>query len=103
MVDVILKYLRLHWIYSLVIGYFGIAILLYLVSDIHILIPCLWKTITGYECPGCGLTTAFIALLRMDWGEAWSANPMIFGLVPVFIFLILRDFRRFIHRQTGPM
>ncbi|MCS4226770.1 DUF2752 domain-containing protein [Sphingobacterium sp. BIGb0165] len=97
----VLKYLQLHWIYTIVIGCFGAAIALYMLTDIHILVPCLWKAISGYECPGCGMTTALIALLQMKWEEAWSANPMIFGLVPVFIFLILRDFRRFIHRQTG--
>ncbi|MGE8242739.1 hypothetical protein D3C87_712360 [compost metagenome] len=96
----VLKYLRLHWIYTIVIGYFGTAIALYMLSDIHILIPCLWKAITGYECPGCGLTTAFVALLRMQWAYAWSANPMIYVLVPAFIFLILRDFWRFRHTQT---
>jgi len=100
MVYLLLKYLQLHWIYSIVIGYFGVAIALYMLTDIHILVPCLWKAISGYECPGCGMTTAFIALLQMQWGDAWSANPMIFGFVPVFIFLILRDFWRFRHTQT---
>ncbi|WP_293947393.1 MULTISPECIES: DUF2752 domain-containing protein [unclassified Sphingobacterium] len=100
MVYLVLKYLRLHWIYSITMGYFSIAIALYMVSDIHILIPCLWKAISGYECPGCGLTTAFIALLQMKWGDAWSANPMIFVLIPVFIFLILKDFRRFKRRLS---
>jgi len=95
MVYLLLKYLRLHWIYTILIGYFSVAIALYMVSDIHILIPCLWKAISGYECPGCGLTTAFIALLKMQWEDAWSANPMIFVLIPVFICLILRDFKRF--------
>jgi len=95
----VLKYLRLHWIYTIVIGYFGTAIALYMLSDIHILIPCLWKAITGYECPSCGLTTAFVALLRMQWAYAWSVNPMIYVLVPAFIFLILRDFWRFRHTQ----
>ncbi|MDM1292828.1 DUF2752 domain-containing protein [Sphingobacterium sp. N143] len=91
----ILKYLRVHWIYSMILGYFGISILLYLFLDIHILVPCLWKSISGYECPGCGLTTAFMALLQLDWQRAWAANPLIYILVPAIILLILRDFGRF--------
>ena len=103
MAYLVLKYLQIHWIYTIVIGYFGTAIALYMLSDIHILIPCLWKTITGYECPGCGMTTAFIALLRMQWADAWSANPMIYAIVPVFICLILRDFWRFRNRQIDSL
>lgn len=103
MAYMVLKYLRLHWIYTIVMGYFSAAIVLYMLSDIHILIPCLWKAVTGYECPGCGLTTALIALLKMEWAYAWSANPMIYGIVPVVIFLILRDFWRFRQRQIDSL
>ncbi|WP_343559890.1 DUF2752 domain-containing protein [Sphingobacterium sp.] len=103
MAYLVLKYLQIHWIYTIVIGYFGTAIALYMLSDIHILIPCLWKTITGYECPGCGMTTAFIALLHMQWADAWSANPMIYAIVPVFMCLILRDFWRFRNRQIDSL
>lgn len=98
MVYLIWKYLRLHWVYTLVAGYFAMAIALYMLSDIHILVPCLWKTMTGYECPGCGLTTAFVAIIRLEWQLAWSSNPMIFILLPACIFLVYKDFRRFISR-----
>ncbi|WP_286841623.1 MULTISPECIES: DUF2752 domain-containing protein [Sphingobacterium] len=100
MISLVLKYLKCHWIYSLVLGYFGIAIGLYLLTDIHILIPCLWKSISGSDCPGCGLTRAFIALLRMEWQEAWLENPLIYMLVPLLTVLILRDFIRFREVQS---
>ncbi|MGE8302559.1 MAG: DUF2752 domain-containing protein [Sphingobacterium paramultivorum] len=99
MVYILLKYLKYHWIYSLVLGYFGIAISLYLFTDIHILVPCLWKAASGYDCPGCGLTTALIALLRLEFREAWLENPLIYMLVPLLTGLILRDFATFWRRE----
>lgn len=99
MVNILLKYLKYHWIYFVVLGYFGIAISLYLFTDVHILIPCVWKAVSGYECPGCGLTTALIALLRLEWREAWLANPLVYILVPVLIGLILRDFVAFWRKE----
>ena len=99
MIYLILKYLKYHWMYSLAFGYFGIAISLFLFTDIHILVPCFWKAVSGYDCPGCGLTTALIALLRLEWREAWLENPLIYLLVPALIFLILRDFTQF--RKQG--
>lgn len=100
MIYILLKYLKYHCIYSMVFGYFGIAISLYLFMDIHILVPCLWKAVSGYDCPGCGLTAALIALLRLEWWEAWLANPLIYILVPALIFLILRDFATFLTKQS---
>ncbi|MDR0263254.1 MAG: DUF2752 domain-containing protein [Sphingobacterium sp.] len=100
MIYILLKYLKYHWIYSLVLGYFGIAISLYLFMDIHILVPCLWKAVSGYDCPGCGLTTALIALLRLEWREAWLENPLIYMLVPLLTVLILRDFVAFWRKKS---
>jgi TM2 domain-containing membrane protein YozV len=35
---------------------------------------CVWKTRFGRECPGCGLTTAFVRIGRGQWRDAMSAN-----------------------------
>jgi hypothetical protein len=41
--------------------------------------PCGFLVFTGYPCPGCGLTTAFAHMVRLQLLGAWHANP--FGIV----------------------
>lgn len=44
--------------------------------------PCGFLVITGYPCPGCGLTTCFTHMVRLQIPEAVHANA--FG-VPLFL------------------
>lgn len=50
---------------------------------------CLFKLITGYECPGCGSQRAFHSLLHGDIAAAWHYNPFVFFAVPTAIFYII--------------
>ncbi len=53
-------------------------------------LPCLFHELTGWHCPGCGMTRATRALLRGDAATAWAMNPifpLIFALVFLAIFL----------------
>ena len=36
---------------------------------------CLFRGLTGWPCPGCGITTSLLALARGDVQASWSANP----------------------------
>lgn len=40
--------------------------------------PCGFLLFSGYPCPGCGLTTAFAYMVRLEVAGAWHANP--FGI-----------------------
>ncbi len=40
--------------------------------------PCGFLVFSGYPCPGCGLTTAFAHMVRLEVLGAWAANP--FGI-----------------------
>lgn len=42
--------------------------------------PCLFRTLTGWQCPGCGMTHAVVALLRLDIRTAFACN----ALFPVY-------------------
>ncbi|WP_239177540.1 DUF2752 domain-containing protein [Actinoplanes octamycinicus] len=48
-------------------------------------LPCPLRTLIGVPCPGCGLTTAAVALVRGDVAAAFHANPVIFGLAALAV------------------
>ncbi|WP_251619980.1 DUF2752 domain-containing protein [Odoribacter lunatus] len=53
-------------------------------------LPCLIKRYLGIECPGCGLQTAILLLLKGEWKAAFVTYPALFGLILFFILGGLR-------------
>ena len=47
-------------------------------------IPCVFRLLTGFMCPGCGNTGAAMALLRLDIPTAVVFNPM---AIPEFFYI----------------
>jgi hypothetical protein len=43
--------------------------------------PCLFYRLTGFYCPGCGITRALHALVHGDLARAWAMNPLLFVLL----------------------
>lgn len=41
--------------------------------------PCLFRTLTGFYCPGCGMTRALHALVHLDLVTALRMNPLVIG------------------------
>ncbi len=37
---------------------------------------CMFRTLTGFQCPGCGLTRSFVAMPRGEFRTALRLNPM---------------------------
>lgn len=57
-------------------------------------IPCIFRKITGWSCPGCGMTTLVMSLLSGDVAGARAANPFIFYTWPVIlVFLIWNEIK----------
>ena len=50
-----------------------------------IYIPCIFHEITGYKCPGCGITHLVFALLKLNFKEAFTSNPLVFIYMPFII------------------
>ena len=53
-------------------------------------IYCLFKKLLGIPCPGCGMTRAYLALLRLDIRGAFEMHPM-FWSVPILLVFYLFD------------
>lgn len=53
------------------------------VSATGIAVPCVFRLVTGLQCPGCGVSRMCLALLRLDFASAWAANPAIMALLPL--------------------
>jgi hypothetical protein len=80
--------------------YFFISILLKISLNIDITFPCLFTKIFNFHCPGCGLTRAFIEILKFNFIEAWRFNPMIYLILPASLFFITKDFIDFKNKQN---
>lgn len=52
--------------------------------------PCLFLRWTGIQCPGCGLSRAWMAALRLDLAAAFSFHPMFWAL-PVLALVYILD------------
>lgn len=50
---------------------------------------CIFKILSGYDCPGCGSQRAFHSLMHGDIADAWGYNPFVFFAVPTAIFYII--------------
>lgn len=57
--------------------------------------------LTGFPCPGCGMTRAMFALMRGDFALAWSLHPFSYVLIGFCLslgirrYLLLKDCKRY--------
>lgn len=58
---------------------------------------CLFQRLTGFDCPGCGLTRAFLLIPRGRWALAFDLNPAAFLIYLLFLFLIVKIILQRIH------
>lgn len=78
---------------SLIVGYY------FLSKYTGFGIPCIFKTITGYDCPGCGVTRMIFALIRLDFQSAFNFNPLVFIYFPFIIFYFLYEDYLYIYER----
>lgn len=48
---------------------------------------CPFYKITNLYCPGCGITRMILSIIQGDFYQAFRYNPLLFLLIPVFVFL----------------
>lgn len=70
----------------------GIGILYYIFIRITgLAVPCIFRKITGFLCPGCGITRSIIAAVRLDFAKAFSYNQFIFIALPALAYIIVKN------------
>lgn len=65
----------------------------YLLNIIHWLeahqLPCMFKSVTHIDCPGCGFQRSFITLLQGHVSESFLIYPALIPILLLFSFLML--------------
>lgn len=46
---------------------------------------CMFRVVTGYDCPGCGSQRAIHALLHADFISAWRSNALLVLSLPFLV------------------
>ncbi len=82
----------IKWAIIVVIAYFVLA-------KNYLYSLCPMVVITGFPCPGCGLTRAGVRLLRLDFAGAFQIHPFIY---PIVVCLGILGWNRYIrNRRMG--
>jgi hypothetical protein len=50
---------------------------------------CAFKRYTGYDCPGCGIQSAFIELLKGHIGESIRLYPALIPMIVTLLFILV--------------
>ena len=56
-------------------------------------IPCIWRSLTGYPCPGCGLTRAFASISNFNIIESIRFNPEALLFTAIAILAVITPVR----------
>lgn len=68
------------------------GVIYYLLAMAGLRIPCMFNYVTGYYCPGCGVTRMCINLLQLNIYKAFRSNPAVFVLLPFLAAIFIRQF-----------
>lgn len=79
---------------GITLGYLAFVFAMYRLG-----VRCLFRTVLGFPCPGCGMTRALVSFLHLDFAAAAAYHPMVFAL-PVMYLYFLFDGRLFRQRAA---
>ncbi len=92
------------WLYMLGLIIMPLFALLWHIAGRLGLLPgfCLFRSLTGIYCPGCGATRAFHMLLRLDIKTSLIYNPVVLYSVALGLIFYVSQTLRFISRGRLP-
>ncbi|MNK21525.1 hypothetical protein D3C87_397840 [compost metagenome] len=69
----------------------GLVCVYYLIdpSKSSFFLTCPLKSVSGYDCPGCGVQRAFHELLHFRFLEAFKYNPLFVLSIPILVIVLL--------------
>lgn len=70
----------------ILLAFFLLIMILYMID---IKVPCIFHKITGFYCPGCGITRMFVEIFRLRFYEAFYYNELCFSYLILFIIYLL--------------
>ena len=76
----------------------GVAYFIF-VSVTGIYVPCPFRTLTGYLCPGCGISHYFVHMAHLDFSAAFRNNQYVFFFIPIAIIYWI--FKTYKYIKTG--
>ena len=71
-----------------------------LLAAFYLFIGCPLHVLTGISCPGCGMTRALRALLRLDFSGALQYHPLIIVLPLLAVWALLGLLKRRLPKKT---
>lgn len=80
------------WLKVLAAGLFYLLV----ITFTSLRIPCWFYQMTGYQCPGCGVTRMAQALAHLHFREAFAANPYFMCLLPFLLLYAVFRSRKYI-------
>ena len=94
------SYFRENAVMVVGVGYLCVAMVARLLWGVDWVVPCLWRSVTGYLCPGCGLTTGLVRWLHGDLAGAWSSNPLVFVVAPAMVIYVAIDIYKHFRQKS---
>lgn len=67
------------------------VILLFYIAIESIGITCPIKFLTGISCAGCGMSRAFLSVLRLDFVSAFHFHPLFWLVIPTVLLFIFKN------------
>lgn len=72
---------------------------LFIFQKLGVGIPCIFRKITGWKCPGCGMTHALAEVWNGNFQAAWEDNALSITILPITcIYLLYRWVREVLHK-----
>lgn len=98
------KFVVLHCLFALLKPILVLLVLgatyLFIFQKIGIGIPCVFYELTGYKCPGCGMTHALSEIWNGNFYSAWEYNALCLTVLPIVcIYYLYRSIKE--NRRRG--